>query len=214
VLLPVGLVAILRSRDALKWVIAAGFFASPIVSVISGAVEMNRVMFAVPFAVLIAAWGVIDLWDRRSFVPPALAVALVAATLFQFGALYRDYLSDSYRLQAATWSSGNVREALRELIARSDDSPIYISQEIEWVHRFWRFYAAEAGRLDLVSRTTYVRDVPDSAPPKSKLLCAAASTACARLLTNGWRNVATVMSFDGRHRYVILERTIGNNQSN
>ena len=214
VLLPVGLIAILRSRDALKWVIAAGFFASPLVSVISGAVEMNRVMFAVPFAVLIAAWGVIDLWDRRSFMAPAVAVLLVASIVFQFGALYRDYLSDSYRLQAAAWSSGNVREALRELIARSDDSPIYISRDIEWVHRFWRFYAIEAGRSDLMSRTTYVRDVPDSAPPDAKLLCTAESTWCARLVTNGWRNVATVGSFDGGHRYVILERTVGNNQSN
>jgi hypothetical protein len=195
-------------------VIAAGFFASPIVSVISGAVEMNRVMFAIPFAVLIAAWGVIDLWDRRSFVPPALAVLLVASILFQFGSFYRDYWSDSYRLQAATWSSGNVREALRELIARSDDAPIYISQDIEWVHRFWRFYAIEAGRLDVMARTAYVRDVPDSAPAKSKLLCTAESTKCAQLMTNGWRNVATVGSFDGSHRYVILERTVGNNQSN
>jgi 4-amino-4-deoxy-L-arabinose transferase-like glycosyltransferase len=213
VLLPIGLIAILRSRDALKWMIAAGFLASPVVSVISGAVEMNRVMFAIPFAVLIAAWGVIDLWDRRSLLPPALAVLLVAATVGQFGAFYRDYLSDSYRARSATWFSGNVREAARELIARAGDSPIYISQEIEWVHRFWRFYAIEAGRLDLISRTTYVRDVPDAAPPTSKLLCAAESTACAQLLTNGWRSIATVASLDGGHRYVILERTIGNNKS-
>jgi 4-amino-4-deoxy-L-arabinose transferase-like glycosyltransferase len=207
VLLPLGLMALLRSGQPLRWVIAAGFFAAPLVSVISGAIEMNRVMFAIPFAVLVATAGLVALWDQRLLTTRVLCVALAIAVPFQFVSFHRSYMSEAYRISAATWFSGNPREALRELIARSGDSPIYISQEIEWVHRMWRFYAIEAGRLDLMARTTYFRELPGDVPSNAKLLCPAESASCAALASSGaWRNLIVVPSIDAGHRYVILER--------
>ena len=215
VLLPVGVIALVRSGDALKRIIVAGLLAAPIVSVISGAIEMNRVMFAVPFAILVATAGAIAIWQWRSVVGQAIAAILIASIVIQFGFLHRYYMGDVYRMQSATWFSGNVREAARELIAQSGDAPIYISQDIEWVHRFWRFYLIKAGRMDLMARTTYVLDVPESVPPNAKLLCVPDSRHCAPLMTdNRWRSVATVTSIDGSHRYVILERTAGSNKAN
>ena len=213
VLLPIGLVALWRSGTFLKWVIVAGFLTAPLVSVISGAIEMNRVMFGLPFAALVATAGAIALWQARSIAPKVLAAVLVLSIGWQFSVFYRGYMGSAYRLDAATWFSGNVREALRELIARSGDGDIYVSTEIEWVHRMWRFYAIEAGRLDLIARTSYVSEPPATAKPGAKLLCPADSPRCAALTNSGaWRRVVVVPSFDGTHRYAILERT-GANQS-
>jgi hypothetical protein len=215
VLIPVGVIAQLRSGRPVEWVLAAGLCAAPLVSVISGAIEMNRVMFAIPFAVLAAASGAVAIWARRTMAMRAIVVVLVAAVAWQFGSFHRTYMSDAYRLRSAYWFSGNVREALRELIARSGDSPVYISQEIEWIHRFWRFYAIEAGRLDLVARTTYFRNLPESVAPNAKLLCPAASPNCAALSSSpSWRSIVTIPSLDGNHRYVILERRAANDQAN
>ena len=210
-LLPIGLVALLRGRTPIKWVIAAGFLAAPIVSVISGAIEMNRVMFAIPFAALVATSGAIALWQARPVLPKVLAAVLVLSIGWQFAVFYRGYMGNAYRLSAATWFSGNVREALRELIARSGGAHLYVSTEIEWVHRMWRFYAIEAGRLDLVSRTTYVSEPPITAAPGSLLLCPAQSARCAASLASGlWRSAVIVPSIDGTHSYAILERTTSN----
>lgn len=206
-LLPIGLIGAARSKHPLGWVLVAGFLAAPIVSVISGAIEMNRVMFAIPFAVLVATTGAVALIDNRSILAKLLGVLLVLSVAWQFMGFYRDYMSDSYRIRAAPWLSGNSREALRELIARSGNGPVYISGDIEWIHRFWRFYAIEAGRLDLVERTTYFRDPPREAIAGSSLLCEVQSPQCAELSSSGsWRSVATVPSMDGSRRYVIMTR--------
>ena len=88
ILLPLGLIAIVRDKRPIPWILAAGFLAAPIVSVISGGIEMNRVMFAIPFAVLIAACGVSALWRSRSFAPKLVAALLVASIAGQFGGFY------------------------------------------------------------------------------------------------------------------------------
>jgi len=116
-------------------------------------------------------------------------------------------MSDRYRVAAAPWLSGNVREAARELIGRAGDAPIYVSGEIDWVERMWRFYAIEAGRLDLVSRTTYVTDPPATAPPGAWLLCPAESGGCMALGNSGaWHERVRVPSIGGGRVFVILQR--------
>lgn len=206
VLLPIGLIALVRRAQPIGWVLVAGFLAAPLISVISGAIEMNRVMFAIPFAVLVATAGVIAFVDTRSLLPKVLAGVLVLSIAWQFAAFHRSYMGTAYRLSAAPWFSGNVREALRELIARSGGGDVYVSREIDWVHRMWRFYAIEAGRLDLIARTTYFSEPPTTAAPGSTLICPAGSAMCAALADSGaWRKVVTVPSIDGSHSYVILE---------
>lgn len=209
-LLPIGLVSLFRGGAPVRWVIAAGFLTAPIVAVISGAIEMNRVMFAIPFAALVATAGAMTLWQVRSVAARLLAAFLVISIGWQFAVFHRGYIAGDYRLASASWFDGNIREALRELVARSGNEDIYLSSEIEWVHRMWRFYAIEAGRLDLVSRTTYVTEPPAGAAAGAKFLCAAQAPRCAALPASGlWRNLVTVPSIDGSHSYTILERTTG-----
>jgi 4-amino-4-deoxy-L-arabinose transferase-like glycosyltransferase len=206
-LLPIGVVAAARAKRPIGWVLIAGLLTAPVVSVISGAIEMNRVMFAIPFATLVASCGAITLFESKSIASKVLGALLVASIGWQFTVFYRDYMSDSYRMRSATWFSGNPREALREAIARAGNGPVYISTEIDWVHRFWRFYAIEAGRLDLVDHTTYFRDPPRDAPDGATLVCEVKSANCAAVAASGaWRSVATVPSMDGSRRYAIMAR--------
>ena len=206
-LLPIGLIALLRSRSPINVVVAAGFLLGPAVSVISGAIEANRVGFAIPFAALVAAAGVARLSRARSLLPRVIAALLVVSTAVQFGFFYRGYMSEAYRVAASPWLSGNVRDALRELIARSGDADIYISHEIEWAYRFWRFYAIEAGRLDLLPRTTYFADPPATAAPGARLICPADSARCSAIQSSGtWHELVRVPSLGGGRVFVILER--------
>jgi 4-amino-4-deoxy-L-arabinose transferase-like glycosyltransferase len=205
-LLPIGLVALARERSPVGLVLAVGFLAAPVVSVISGSIEMNRVMFVIPFAVLVATAGARTLWQSRSAPSKAAAALLVLSVAVQFSLFYRGYMSEAYRTSAAAWFSGNVREALRELIARSGDADVYISSDIEWVHRMWRFYAIEAGRLELMSRTTYFTDPPASAAPGSKLICQAGSARCSAIGASGlWHEVVRIPSIGDSRVFVIFE---------
>ena len=211
-LVPIGLVAIVRRRHAIAWVIAAGFLTAPIVSVISGGIEMNRVMFAIPFTVLVAAYGLAALWQARSTAPRLAAAVLLVSVALQFISFHRYYMSDSYRVSAAPWFSGSVREAMRELIARSADAEVvYISANIEWVHRMWRFYAIEAGREELVGRAFFYKELPSNMPARATLICPAESPACGALAGSGsWRDVVRVPTLDGSRTFIIFERTAAN----
>ena len=212
VLLPIGWAALVRSRSPIKLVIAAGFLVGPLASVISGSIEMNRVMFVLPFAALVATAGAMWLIERRAGWPRSIAAVLVAAVGWQFALFHRQYMSDAYRAAAAPWFSGNPREGLRELIARAGDGDIYVSSEIDWVERTWRFYAIEAGRLDLISRTTYVMDVPAGAAPGAWLICDAESARCAALQGSGtWHERVRVPSIGGSRVFVIFESAARNN---
>ena len=208
VLWPVGAVALVRSRIPINLILVAGLLAAPIISVISGAIEMNRLMFVIPFGVLVATYGALSLWRAPSKMPRLLAAVLVLSVGWQFSAFYREYMGDRYRLSAATWFSGNVREAARELIARADDSDIYISSEIEWVHRFWRFYAIEAGRLDLMPRTALrdraavERRARFEVPVRGAIRAMHGVTRLRRVAQRRRRAIHR-----RRHRYAILERT-------
>jgi 4-amino-4-deoxy-L-arabinose transferase-like glycosyltransferase len=206
-LLPIGLVSLARTRSPINLVVVAGFLTAPVASVISGGIEMNRVMFVIPFAVLVATGAVISLVQMRSVMPLLVGALLVVSIAWQFALFHRDYMSDRYRVAAAPWFSGNVREAARELIGRAGDEPIYVSREIDWVERMWRFYAIQAGRLDLVSRTTYVTDPPATAPPGAWLLCPAESGSCTALGNSGaWHERVRVPSIGGARVFVILQR--------
>jgi 4-amino-4-deoxy-L-arabinose transferase-like glycosyltransferase len=211
-LLPIGLLAIVRSRQRVAWVIAAGFLTAPIVSIISGSIEMNRIMFAIPFAVLVAAHGLVSLWQGRAMLRRIAAAVLVGSIALQFISFHRYYTSDAYRISAAQWFSGSVREAIRELIARSGDAEVvYISTNIEWVDRMWRFYAIEAGRQDLIGRAFYYQDLPANVPARATLICPAESPACGALAASGsWRAVVRIPNLDGSRTFVIFERRAAN----
>lgn len=91
--------------------------------------------------------------------------------------------------------------------------PIYISQEIEWVHRTWRFYAIADGRPEMIARASYFLDTaPADAAPGAPLICPASTARCQVLRQHGWTEVATVASLDGSRAFTLLERAAAGRQ--
>lgn len=206
ILLPIGLYSVVRSRQPLPLTIGIGFLTAPLVSIISGAIEMNRVMFAIPFGILLAACGVHAMLRARPMATRAAALILLLAIPLEFSGIYAAYFG-GYGLTAAPWLAGNSREALRALMAEAETrpGPIYISQEIEWVHRTWRFYAIADRRMDLLDRTSYYMAAPPSdAAAGASLICPAVSARCQALKQHGWMEVTTVASLDGSRAFTLL----------
>ena len=206
VLLPFGVYGLLRARGPLHVAVAAGLLTAPLVSIISGGIEMNRIMFAIPFGVLTAACGAHVLL-RAGLAARVVAVLLLFSIPWQFNAFYQQYMGP-YRLTTAPWFAGNAREALLAAMdqAAGTSGPIYVSSEIDWVHRTWRFYAIASGRLDMIDRARFVYEVPGDAAPGATLVCPAASARCQGGAAGGWQTVRTVASIDGSREFMLLRR--------
>jgi len=206
VLIPIGLYGLIRSREPVPIAIIIGLITAPLVSIISGAIEMNRVMFAIPFGVLAAACGVHVLMDGRLVAAKAVAVLLLLSVPWQFAGFYSGYMG-GYRLASASWFAGSAREAVRATMSHAEtvNGPVYVSTEIAWVHRTWRFYAIADDRSFMIDRAIYVRTPPDDAPTGSTFLCPAESIHCRE--EGLWLTVGTVQSIDRSRDFRILGRS-------
>ena len=208
VLLPIGLVGLARARQPVHIAIVAGFVTAPLVSIISGAVEMNRVMFAIPFAALAAAYGAHTLLIARPLLLRAAGVLLVAAVPWQFANFYSGYMG-GYRLASAAWFSGGAREAVRATMARAEETtgPVFVSRDIEWVDHTWRFYATADRKSAMIDRANYVSEPPAVGASGALFLCPAGSAHCRA--SAAWHLDETVTSVDGSRSFHILRRAAG-----
>ena len=57
-LIPFGVLQLAKTRRDIDLILLAGLFTAPVAAVASGAIEMNRILFVIPFGVLAAAYGV------------------------------------------------------------------------------------------------------------------------------------------------------------
>jgi 4-amino-4-deoxy-L-arabinose transferase-like glycosyltransferase len=207
VLIPIGLFGLIRCAQPLHLVIAAGFLTAPLVTVISGAVEMNRLMFAIPFGVLAAAYGAHLLLRSRLLMARTAAVALLLSVPWQFAGVYSEYFGN-YRVASAGWFDGNAREAVRATMAAAEIgrtvAPIYVSSQIDWVQRTWRFYAIVDGVPDMIDRVTFVAEPPADAESNAVFLCPAEVATCTE--STSWPLSDTVTSIDGSRTFRILYR--------
>ena len=206
-LIPIGLYGLVRSMQPVPLAILAGFITAPLVTIISGAVEMNRVMFAIPFGVLTAAYGAHVLFGTGMVAARAIAVILLLSVPWQFAGFYSGYMG-GYRLASAPWFAGNVREAVRATMMHAEGTagPIYVSSEIDWIHRTWRFYAIEDARPQMIGRSEYVVLPPIEAAGGSLFLCPATSRLCETARSLGWRVLETAVSIDGSRAFNVLQR--------
>lgn len=204
-LIPAGLYALARTRQPVAIAIITGLLTAPLVSVISGAIEMNRVMFAIPFGVFAAAYGAQALLRSRPAFAKAAAVILLASVPLQFAQVYSGYMG-SYARTSAPWFAGNVREGVRAAMhhAAGTAGPVYVSREIDWVHRTWRFYAIADGKPDMIGRASYVAEPPADAARGSVFLVPSGSDRARAARQHGWQEVAAVTSIDGSLSFSIL----------
>jgi 4-amino-4-deoxy-L-arabinose transferase-like glycosyltransferase len=211
VLIPAGIYQLARNGGDIGKVILAGFVTAPLASVVSGAIEMNRIMFAIPFGVLTAAFGARALLDARHRLWRWAAVALLVSVPLQFTGFYRDYMG-RYREQSSFWFGGNLRAALTDVIRMEGRKtrPVYISRTIPFANRYWRFYTLVERRGNLTGQATfYEPQTLDAAtvPPGSHLVCALLEGGCEpQASSDMWTRVSTATEPDGTESFAVYER--------
>lgn len=211
VLIPVGLYQLARNGGDIGKILLAGFLTAPLASVVSGAIEMNRIMFAIPFGVLTAAFGARAMLGARQRLWRWAAVAVLASVPLQFADFYRDYMG-RYRAESSLWFGGNLRAALTDVIHREGDTtrPVYISRTIPFADRYWRFYTLAEQRSDLTARAAfYEPQTFDSATvqPGSHLVCALRGGGCEPQASSAmWTRVSTAVEPDGTESFAVFER--------
>lgn len=210
VLIPLGVLQLARTRRDIDIVILAGLVTAPLAAVASGAIEMNRILFVIPFGVLVAVYGVEWLITARARAWVAVAVVLVAAVPLQFTQFYWDYMG-RYRVQSSVAFGGNTRELFTTAIARTGadgDQPVYVSGAIPFADRYWRFYALAAGRPELIDKLQrYGPELPAAAPQGTLLACPLVDPECSSLLPggHGWQPVHMVSELDGTPSFALFE---------
>jgi 4-amino-4-deoxy-L-arabinose transferase-like glycosyltransferase len=200
ILLIAGAWSAVRSADAFTRVVLAGLVTAPLASVLSGAVEMNRIMFVIPFGVLVAAIGAAA-WLKGSMVQRVLAVALLMSIPAQFGMFHRYYLRE-YPAHAGKWFGGNVRDALLETMKGSGQA--YVSAAIPMAQRYWAFYLPP-DRRDRAFESFV--GVPENAAAGARAACPVADGGCAGIGRDPqWRQVASVRELSGEESFLVFER--------
>jgi hypothetical protein len=211
VLIPAGLYHLARNGGDMGKVILVGFVTAPLASVVSGAIEMNRIMFAIPFGVLTAAFGARALLGARHRLWRWAAVAMLVSVPLQFAGFHRDYMG-RYRAESSFWFGGNLRAALTDVIRMEGEKsrPVYISQTIPFANRYWRFYTLAEGRGDLTGRATFYEPQTLEAatvPPGSHLVCPIRQGGCEpQASSSAWTRVSTAVEPDGTESFAVFER--------
>ncbi len=211
VFIPAGLYWMWKGGRTALWIIGLGFLTAPLASIVSGAVEMNRLMFAIPFGALTAAAGAISMLTESRWTRIA-ALLLLASVPLQFARFYADYMGP-YRSQSAPWFGGNMRDAVNAVIAdqpRGSTLPVYVGADVPFSSRYWRFYAIAGGREDLIARLQAFTTPPDDAAPGSHVICQAATTQCQAMVASPrWRRIATAAEPDRTASFEVLAKQPG-----
>ena len=211
VLVPLGIWEIARGRGGpLGKVILAGFITAPLASVVSGRLEINRVLFIIPFGVLTAGYGLQCLFRGSSARTRWLATALIAAVPLQFAFFHADYLG-SYRESSGIWFGGDVRGAVEQALARAEAQPaaVYLNARTP-VERYWRFYALAHRRADLVDAPIYydAEQLDITAPPAGAVIVCESGLRVCNLLgaSPAWRRLRAFAEADGTPTFEVFER--------
>lgn len=211
ILLPVGAYHLARNaKGAIGKIILVGLLSAPLASVVTGHLEINRLMFVLPFACLVATTGVWAMATATNRLWRAAAMVLVAGIPLQFAGFYSDYMG-SYRVRAAPWFGGNLRDAMVTMIDRENHEgrALLLGDDIEFARRYWRLYSLIRHRPDPVDRPVIAAGdgAQASAPSRALLVCKVAGRACRAAAADAtWRHVMTSTDPDGQERFLVYER--------
>jgi 4-amino-4-deoxy-L-arabinose transferase-like glycosyltransferase len=154
-------------------ILLVGLLSAPLGVVIVGERTIPRLLFMVPFAVLIGAAGVARVLDSRRRLWRLAGVCLLTLMPIQFAYFAFDYFT-AYRERSGAWMEHNMRGALTEVMAgtaQADDRRIYLAQDIPWADEYWRFFAIANRREDLLDRASQFDPAAAwTMPPRSLIL--------------------------------------------
>lgn len=210
VLLPLGVHATWRGRmGKLGPLILAGFAIAPLATVVSGQLEVNRILFVLPFGVLAASAGAAELL-RAGGPRRWLGIVLVASVGVQFVSIYLDYMGP-YRDRSSQWFGGNMRGAVIAAMAakEADEGVVWLSARSP-IERYWRFYAIAGGHQEWESSPVYYDPATFNEAQitgRAILVCSPGDPAC-RSVTGlaSWREVQRVHEPNGDESYYVFTK--------
>jgi 4-amino-4-deoxy-L-arabinose transferase-like glycosyltransferase len=211
-LVPLGVYHILKNRRTrFNELLVLGLISSPFAATVLATIEIRRAMVMIPFAVLIAAFGVDFLLSAPKRVWHAVALVLLLLVPIQFRSFYADYLGD-YRIRAATWLGGNIRGGVIAVLdrTRGTETPVYLSAAIPYIAPYWKFYAIARGRADLTDRAVYYDpeqlDVGRLQAGTVLLNVAGEARTEAKLNAGGWTKAQVISEPDGHPSFEVYQK--------
>jgi 4-amino-4-deoxy-L-arabinose transferase-like glycosyltransferase len=207
-LLLAGVYSLMRRRDWIAWVIAAGIVTAPLPAAFKGEPGMiQRAMYLLPFLGLLGGFGFAVLWQSRSRWLQGAAVAVMLAAPVQFGYFYFDYFTHYKFRSAFYYDPAAFRDVAEYLFDAAAAPAYYFTNDVDDASVKWRFYTAGRSRGALLERTHYIEpdDRPD-APPGSLLVTYDFTLRLAALEAAGWTVEKLISDVDNRPAAVILRK--------
>jgi hypothetical protein len=174
---------------------------------------VDRELVLLPFAILIATFGIRTMLNAEVAWCRYAAVALLLVLPLHFAFFCVDYWRD-YPLRAAYWFEGNHRAALETMIEHAPATGIpaiyFQADRLPYIEPYWRFYLLKNHREDLLASTRYLTSADDLmalAHRHSLLLMRTDDAASAGIDRRGaWKRVATFPEPGNLPIYTLFER--------
>jgi hypothetical protein len=212
VFLGTGLFEIVRRarRTVIAIVLLAGLFLAPLPATIVNERRMiQRELFMLPFAALIAASGAVVLLGHRRRAVRVMSIVLIAAMPVQFAYVYRDYFTH-YKNRSAFYYDPVVFADVADVLVSADPPVILLTHDLNDAGPKWRYYSTKAGRTDLLARTHYVeaQSAEVSSAPTGTFLVVLSDAALLDSLAKSqqWTVVRAIQDIDLRPASVVLRR--------
>jgi 4-amino-4-deoxy-L-arabinose transferase-like glycosyltransferase len=209
ILLPFGIYQMLAvRRTPFNTLLLWGFVTAPFAAALLAEIAIRRAMVMLPFAVLIATFGLQFLLSvPATNMRRIAAAALLVLIPFEFARFHADYFGD-YRVRSSSWLGGNIRGAVVDIIERAGRGPagaIYLNTTIPYVDAYWDFYVIKHGRTDLSERTVYYdpRESDLRGAQSGALLLVAAGE---RPTSGEWTPLGAVREPDGSTSFSVYQR--------
>ena len=212
-LLPAGLIAVLRRPSPMGGLAAIGLLAAPLPAILlDEGSAITRALELVPFGIVLSVIGFHWIVEVRPSLRKPAAAALIAVSAWQFALFGHDYFGD-YRRRAASWFQFNIRGGLAAIVEQTGGAgrPVYLNDAIRWVDSYWKFHLNAVGRQDLLASTQGFTHLDRNVPAGSLLLVnvtdpVMAAEAGAATRAGDFRLVREIVEPDGMVSFVVLER--------
>ncbi len=159
VLIPLGIYQILRNRiNVQNILILLGFFSSPFAASLVGEYYMSsRMLVILPFAIIISVFGLDFLINKFPKHSKKIIFFTVVLVLIQFTYFINDYYTN-YRIRSYNIFKYNTPGALENILLQGGRDPsekIYLSKDIDFIDRYWRFFIYKHSQSEIFDRTYY-----------------------------------------------------------
>jgi hypothetical protein len=215
VFLPLGMLDLLKrsTSAAMPVVLLGGFALSAVPATLFGERYMiQRELIVVPFAVLVAVFGVAFLLRQRNALVRWATIALLAAIPLQFAYVCRDYFTH-YKVRSAFWYDPAAFRDVAEPVIAADAArelpAVYLRRDVDDAGPKWRFFVTKHHRESLLRRTRYFDDAAADladAPRGSMAVLYAHPYPQAALTSGHWIVADTAVDPDGRSASLALEK--------